>query len=331
MKKKMAILATLGLAGAAWYNHRNKKYPLAKGYRIFNKFVLNGSLVTIPVAKFANKVLSLESLPALADDLQRDSISIMTRDHAQIRLSIYKNKKASDKQPCLIYFHGGGFCLQDEGYIHKIVMHYAIYSKCSVVFVHYRTSDRYPFPTPFYDCVDAFEYVWHHGDDLNLDINRLAVGGDSAGGALAASITHYCKDHHIPLCFQLLIYPVIDMRMDTPSAKRYKDGPSWNSSMSESMWKIYLRNGIQEKIEYASPILAHDFNGLPAAYIEISKFDALHDEGLNYANALKNGGISVQLVENKGCMHGFDFLLNNPITKTAITRRCDALYHAFYK
>ena len=154
MKKKMAILATLGLAGAAWYNHRNKKYPLAKGYRIFNKFVLNGSLVTIPVAKFANKVLSLESLPALADDLQRDSISIMTRDHAQIRLSIYKNKKASDKQPCLIYFHGGGFCLQDEGYIHKIVMHYAIYSKCSVVFVHYRTSDRYPFPTPFYDCVD---------------------------------------------------------------------------------------------------------------------------------------------------------------------------------
>ena len=70
----------------------------------------------------------------------------------------------NEKQPCLVYFHGGGFFLKDEAYIHKIVMKYALFAKCTVVFVHYRTCDGYLFPTPFYDCCDAMEYVWENAE-----------------------------------------------------------------------------------------------------------------------------------------------------------------------
>lgn len=281
-------------------------------------------------AKLGNKVLGCKNLPPVPNGLIRDRIRIKTRDNAEIDLSIYKSQSTNEKQPCLVYYHGGGFFLKDEAYIHKIVMKYATNAKCTVVFVHYRTSDEYPFPIPFYDCVDAMEYVWNNADMLNIDSDRIAVGGDSAGGALAASITHYCKDHQIPLCFQMLIYPVIDKRMNTKTAIKYKDGPLWNSSMSKSMWDIYLRDGIKDKEEYISPIMAKDFNGLPSAFIEISEFDALYDEGKNYAETLRSFNISVEVSELKGSIHGFDILENTELTKSAMKKRCNVLYNAFY-
>ena len=210
-------------------------------------------------------------------------------------------------------------------------MKYAINAKCTVVFVHYRTSDKYPFPIPFYDCADAIEYIWKNADELNIDKDRIAVGGDSAGGCLGASITHYCKKHNIPLCFQMLIYPVIDANMNSESTLKYKDGPLWNSTMSKRMWEIYLRDGINDKEEYASPILAKDFTNLPRAYIETCEFDSLSDEGNLYAKILKENNIPVELSQIEGGIHGFDFIQNTKLTKDAIIRRSNALYNAFYK
>ncbi len=331
IKKTFILLTAVALGATVWSIHRNKKYPLAKGYRPFNKVVINGSIINIPILKFANKILEKEPLPSLPNELISKQININTRDNKNIKLTIYKPNNIKDKQPCLIYYHGGGFFIKDEAYIHRIVMKYAINAKCTVVFVHYRTSDKYPFPIPFYDCADAIEYIWKNADELNIDKDRIAVGGDSAGGCLGASITHYCKKHNIPLCFQMLIYPVIDANMNSESTLKYKDGPLWNSTMSKRMWEIYLRDGINDKEEYASPILAKDFTNLPRAYIETCEFDSLSDEGNLYAKILKENNIPVELSQIEGGIHGFDFIQNTKLTKDAIIRRSNALYNAFYK
>lgn len=298
---------------------------------MFNKFAINGALINEHTAKLGNKVLAYKNLPAVSDDIVRKRKKLKTRDNSEINLSIYRSKEDDGNQPCLVYFHGGGFFLKDEAYIHKIVMKYVAYAKCTAVFVHYRTSDEFPFPTPFYDCCDAIKYVWENTDILKIDKDRIAVGGDSSGGALASSCTHWCKDNHIPLCFQMLIYPVIDKRMNTETAIHYHDGPLWNSSMSRQMWKLYLRDGITDKEEYVSPILANDFTGLPPAFIEISEYDSLYDEGKNYAEALREAGIPVELSEIKGSIHGFDILENTYLTKRAMDKRCKALFKAFHE
>lgn len=329
MKKQFAFLSTLALVG--WCIYRDKKYPLAKGYGLFNKVIFNGNMINNKTLKLANKILSFKKLPDVPQELIRDQIKIKTRDQQEITLSIYKEKERKGTAPCLVYFHGGGFFLKDDPYIHKIVMQYALHAKCTVVFVHYRTSDEYPFPIPFYDCCDSLKYIWENTKELNIDQDKIALGGDSAGGALAAACSHWCKKQPISLCFQMLIYPVIDQRMKTKSTIEYKDAPLWNSSMSKKMWDIYLRDGMKEKEEYASPILAHDFSGLPPSYIEVSEFDSLCDEGKNYANILKENHVSVELCKIKGGFHGFDVLENTLLTKKAINKRCQVLYDIFYK
>ena len=153
IKKKYAGLA--GAVAAAWCICRNKKYPLAEGYPLLNKFFIPGLF--------------------------------LSQDGERLRLTICQPEESMDNMPCLVYFHGGGFCLGDAPYIHENVAQYAKEANCMVVFVHYRTSDRYPFPVPFLDCYTALEYVREHCEPWHIDRKRIAVGGDSAGGALAAA------------------------------------------------------------------------------------------------------------------------------------------------
>lgn len=327
--KNVALMVVIGAFGV-WSHYRNKKYPLAKGYNILNKIVIPGSILNIPVAKFANSILSKEKLRKTSNDITSDKIEIKTSDDSKISLSVYTPNDIEDNKPCLIYFHGGGFFLKDEAYIHKIVCEYARNVKCCVVFVHYRTADEYPYPVPFRDCCDAIQYVWENSEKLGIDKNKIALGGDSAGGALTGACSLWCRDEtNIRICFQMLIYPVTDLRMETETAKKYIDSPLWNSSLSKKMWKIYLRNGINDKKEYASPLLAKNFLDLPPAYIEVSEFDSLRDEGIAYATALEKVGVNVKYDEIKGACHGFDVFLNNELTKKAIQKRSKILIDAF--
>lgn len=107
----------------------------------------------------------------------------------KIQLTIYRPETMKNDMPCLVYFHGGGFCLEDAPYIHEHMAKYAAKAECTVVFVQYRTSEKHPFPIPFADCWAGLEYVRKKSEDLHIDRKRIAVGGDSAGGALAAACT----------------------------------------------------------------------------------------------------------------------------------------------
>ena len=332
-KKQMAALTAAAGAGA-WCVCRNKKYPVRKELRFANKLTVPGWTLNLNTAKMANRALDRMALtpPALPSGVERYGTQFFAEDGAPIRLTIYRPEGLDWGAPCLIYFHGGGFCVRDAGYIHHYAAQYAQGAGCAVVFVHYRTSDIAPFPAPFEDCYAALRWVWDNAPRLWLDWARIAVGGDSAGGALAAACALRTRDEGGPKpCFQLLVYLVTDSRMEMASMKLYTDSPLWNAELNRRMWELYLRDGDHGIPQYAAPMLADDFSGLPPAYVEVEEFDCLHDEGIAYAKALETAGVTVQLEDVTGTFHGFDFFEGKGISRTMAEKRTQALRNAFYQ
>lgn len=340
MKKLTKLKEGAVLGAAAWAVYRVRKYPLEKGYFPASFLLLPRKAVSSSFASFGNRQLRKMKLPLPPEGIRRYSFWIASKDEKSVRLTVYEPVHKKNGAPCLVYFHGGGFCFADAGYIHRNVAEYARNAECKVIFVHYRTSDRYGFPTPFEDCCSGLQYVWENSSLLGIDRDRLAVGGDSAGGALAAACTLWARDEtEIRIAFQMLLYPVTDARMHTVSMTKYTDSPVWNARLNERMWKLYLRNanfgeGEQTSdagypIWYASPMEAKDFSGLPKAYIEAEEFDCLHDEGLAYGEALRKAGVEVQTEDVKGTFHGFDLFFRAKKTRKMMQLRCQALRKAF--
>ncbi len=232
--------------------------------------------------------------------------------------------------PCLVYCHGGGFFFEGAGYHYRLAKQYALECKCRVIFVQYRLAPKNPHPTPAEDCYAALQWTFENAQRLRIDKEKIAVGGDSAGGALAAAVCQMARDRgtHMPL-FQLLIYPVTDRRMDYSSCRNYTDTPMWNAKLSVKMWQGYVQEENATNIAYASPMEAASLEHLSTAYVETAEFDCLHDEGIAYANALKNAGVNVTLNETHGTMHGFDIVEKAQITKAAVMARIEFMKKHF--
>ena len=247
---------------------------------------------------------------------------IVSYDSAELELLIFDPYGIEEPAPCLVYYHGGGFFFGGAGYHYQLAKQYALETPCKVVFVQYRLVPKNPHPTPAEDCYAALKWAFENADKWNIDKTKIAVGGDSAGGALAAAVCQMARDRQtdMPL-FQLLVYPVTDRRMQTESCKKYTDTPMWNAKLSVKMWQGYLQGENVSDIAYASPMEAIFFEGLPNAYVETAEFDCLHDEGVAYAEALHNANVPVERNETKGTMHGFDIAQNAPITKAAVAKR----------
>lgn len=232
--------------------------------------------------------------------------------------------------PVLIYYHGGGFALSYGGLHLDNAERYAIDAGCVVVFVCYRLAMQHPFPEGFNDCFTAVDWVADHATELGIDPARIAVGGDSAGGAMAASVAQRCRDEsQVQLCGQLLIYPVTDNECKTESANDFTDVPLWNAESNRRMWAMYLKRYAGKAVpQYAAAIHDHS-SDLPRSYVETAEFDPLRDEGLNYAKALSAGGVDVEVNETKGTVHGFDSVAKNPESVRALTARIEFLKTAF--
>lgn len=248
----------------------------------------------------------------------------------KITLEILEPKNNSAIDSCLIYFHGGAFAIKEAPYHINLCIDYALKTPCKVVFVNYRLLPKNPFPVGIEDCYAACRWVYDYAEELGINKSKIAVGGDSAGGALAAGITLMARDRkELKFCFQLLIYPVTDQRQNTESMKKYTDTPMWNSILNKKMWDLYLKNGLHGPKEYASPMEAASFTNLPNAYIEVAEFDCLRDEGINYAHALKNSDIGVELNITEGTIHGYDMEEASEIVLTNKMKRIQALQKAF--
>ena len=224
--------------------------------------------------------------------------------------------------PALIYYHGGGFGISYSSLHLQNCERYAIEAGCIVVFVDYRLGPKHPFPFGFDDSYDALQWTIERAEVLGIDPRRIALGGDSAGGALAAGVAQKARDTDLTApCAQLLIYPVMDNSCSTPSATEFDDVPLWNAKSNRNMWQMYLaRYPEGETPLYAAPGLG-DAQGLPSSYVETAEFDPLRDEGKAYASKLTSASIDVVRNDTLQTIHGYDGMAKNAIAKESMLQR----------
>ncbi len=303
------------------------KYEIHGDFIKYQNIKLNLSPVLLPFINTMLGVIVQKRKPAVG--IVTAERRIPGHRNGSVKLTIYE-PKIDKNTPCLIYLHGGAFALKAAPYHKDLACQYALQTPCKVVFVDYRLAPKYAFPIGAEDCYHALQWTYENAEELGIDRKRIAIGGDSAGAALAAAVSMMARDRKGPeICFQMLIYPVTDARQITESAKSYTDTPMWNSILNKKMWELYLKNGVDTKREYASPMEAASLEDLPAAYVEITEFDCLRDEGINYAKALETNGVPVELYETAGTVHGFDMAGDSEIVKTCVIKRIKALKKAF--
>jgi acetyl esterase len=232
-----------------------------------------------------------------------------------VPLRLYRPTMRRSDCPALVYFHGGGWVLGDIASHDTLSRDLALASQCVVISVDYRLAPEAPFPAAVDDCVAATRYVFEHAAELGVDAGRIAVGGDSAGGNLAAVVCLALRAAAAPLpAFQLLIYPVTDMRGPVAGAasrdsyKAFATGLGLTAASMEYFSRLYMGEGDADAARAdwrASPILAASLRGLPPALVLTAGCDVLRDEGRAYADALSSAGVSCSYVCFERQPHGF--------------------------
>ena len=223
-----------------------------------------------------------------------------------IEVCVFSPRELAATAPGLYWIHGGGFVLGDVSSDMEAPAHIADTLGAVVVSVEYRLAPEHPFPAPVEDCYAGLVWTAKHVDELGIDPDRLAIGGVSAGGGLAAAVTLMARDRGGPgLCFQVLDIPEVDDRLSTPSVRQFTDTPLWNYPNAVLSWRAYLgsRQG-GETSPYAAPARARDLSGLPPAYVVTCEFDPLRDEGIEYAQRLMQAGVPTELHHYPGTFHG---------------------------
>jgi acetyl esterase len=235
----------------------------------------------------------------------------------------------ADTLPALVYYHGGGWTIGDLDTHDTLCRQLATSGGCAVFSVDYRLAPEQAFPAAVDDCVSSAQYVITEAKQLGVDPARIAVGGDSAGGNLAAVVALTLKKR---LAFQLLIYPSVDQRMATDSIQRNGQGYLLTRALMERFRGNYLPNE-QDKLDWrASPLLAKSLAGVPPAFLLTAGFDPLVDEGRAYAERLAREGIEVEYRDYPDMIHGF--IVMGGVLDTAneaVADCCAALRRAFEK
>jgi acetyl esterase len=270
----------------------------------------------------ASGLASLETLEAAQARRLRNAAMIANRGEAEalervealhaigpngdIPLRLYAGT-AEASQPCVVYFHGGGFVYGDLETHDAVCRAMAKVSGATVVAVDYALAPERRYPAALEDAYAAVEWVAAHAESLGVEAGRLAVAGDSAGGGLAAVVALRCRDRQGPrLAGQVLIYPVTDLSaLETGSYREFVQGYGLTRATMAWFREQYLAGPEQSREVEASPLLAEDFSRLPPALVVTAEFDPLRDEGEAYAERLQAADVPVKLTRYRGMVHGF--------------------------
>lgn len=252
--------------------------------------------------------------PLAAPLVQHPTIQI--DDHilptSGVMMRVYRPRRAVDDQtplPVMVFYHGGGFFAGSVAQYDMVAQRFALDAGIAVVSVEYRKTPEHPFPAGFDDCYDTL--VWAAENPL-FDANRVVVSGASAGAAIAASVVHKAHDQDGPaIKGQILMIPVIDHRMETPSSHMQTDNRIWNRGLAVKAWQAYLADCDADAPlpPYASPAIRDDLAGLPPAFVSAEGEDILRDEAINYANALMQAGVQTDLHVFARAFHGSFFFM----------------------
>lgn len=280
----------------------------------------------------AREVLEkLQSQPVDKMPAAEEDVMIPGGPGGQVSLTIVRPENETGMLPAVMYFHGGGWVLGSKNTHDRLVREIANGANAAVVFVNYTPSPEAQYPVSIEEAYAATKYVAEHGERLNVDSSRLVVVGDSVGGNMTAAVTIFAKQRGGPkIDYQVLLYPVTDAGMDTPSYQQFADGPQLTKPAMEWFWDAYCPDKAKRDEITASPLRAsvEDLVGLPPALIVTDENDVLRDEGEMYAHKLMAAGVEVTAVRYIGTIH--DFMMLNPVSKTPAVRSavglvCDTL------
>ncbi|GAB2996339.1 esterase [Mycobacterium bourgelatii] len=236
-----------------------------------------------------------------------------------VGVRLYRPAGLEGRGPALLWIHGGGYVLgtaqQDDGLVRRFGEKLGI----TVASVEYRLAPEHPYPAPLEDCYAALRWL---AELPAVDPARVAIGGASAGGGLAAALALLARDRgEIAPAFQLLVYPMLDDRSaTTPARPTYR---MWDPRANQFGWAAYLGNADPAE---AVPARRTDLSGVPPAWIGVGTHDLFHDEDLAYAQRLTNAGVPCQVEVVPGAFHGFDLVVpKNPVSQRFFAAQCDAL------
>jgi acetyl esterase/lipase len=248
----------------------------------------------------------------------------------ELRVRIYRPKAAQAVLPGLYWIHGGGMIMGTLDGDNQRLSEFVEQAGCVAVSVEYRLAPENPHPAPVEDCFAGLVWMAAHAEELGIDPRRIAIGGASAGGGLAAATALMAHDRGGPaIALQLLIYPMLDDRNITPST--HESTAVWDRATNIGGWRALLgeQAGGEGVHHYAAPARAADLTGLPPAFIDVGTADLFRDEDIDYAQRLMQAGVPTELHVYPGAYHGFDSMAPRArITRAARTARITALQRA---
>ena len=241
----------------------------------------------------------------------------------EVFVRIYQPMDRPDTLPALLWIHGGGYVMGSVERDDLLAKHLARVGQCVVASVEYRLAPEHPFPAPVEDCYAALKWLSARSAEFGVNKSRIAIGGASAGGGLAAGLALLTRDRaEVEVAFQLLIYPMIDDRTIAPASETVPDTFVWTRENNLMGWRAYLGRepGGADGSPYAAAARATDLRGLPPAYIPVGDLDLFLDENMTYAQRLLAAGVPTELHVYPGAFHGF----NAFVPSAEISRRFNA-------
>ncbi|WP_067663102.1 alpha/beta hydrolase [Nocardia miyunensis] len=229
---------------------------------------------------------------------------IHTKFHA-IPVRIYRTAEAA-VQPALLYIHGGGWTLGTLDGVDSLCRELCNQANCTVVSVDYRLAPEHPFPAALDDCVAAFAWLHDRAPELRIDSDRIAIGGDSAGGNLAIAVCLAARNGDVPLpVHQLLAYPATDFASDRTAWSEHADAPLLTAQDARWFMSLYAPDRRDHRNPLISPMAAASLTGLPPAHVITAAVDVLRDDAEAYAERLRSDGVPATLARYPGVFHGF--------------------------
>jgi acetyl esterase len=224
---------------------------------------------------------------------------------ADLPIRVYRPKGVGPL-PAIVFFHGSAFTVSNISLSESAHRALSNSTGCVIIAVNYQKAPEHKFPTPFNDAYFSTQWVFENAERLGIDIGRIGVGGDSAGGNLAAAVALRARDEQGPrLAFQLLIYPTVDSDSTRSSMHENATGYMLSAAACVWAWNQYIENPEDRKNPYAAPINSVNFSNLPPAIVLTAEYDPLRDEAEEYAELLSKAGTKVITRRYEGMIHGF--------------------------
>jgi acetyl esterase len=212
----------------------------------------------------------------------------------------------SAELPCIVYFHGSGWTLGFIDLFNPCLSMLSKESESIVIAVNYQKAPEHPFPEPFNDCYATLEWVVKHSNDLGIDSKNISVGGDSAGGNLAAAVALRCRDEKLTsIASQLLVYPCTNKDFSSASYEKFASGFGLTTKSMQWFWDQYIQDARHADNPYACPARAVSLKDLPPTVLITAQYDPLTSDGTNYRDRLIEDGVEVIYKEFEGVIHGF--------------------------